>query len=219
MSRKPVTEYIGGKGPRQRIWEAIRRLKAAGNEAFTEDDIWRAVERAEVDIEMGAIRDYRRALVKAEILAEVTAPQDRRVPGTYRLVVDEGIEAPRLRKDGSRVTQGLPQEQMWRTLRMLTHDIDAREMAAHASTPKHQVTEVAAHEYMDMLERAGYLECTRKGHGGGVKARRSRYRLKPLRNTGPRPPMICRVSVVFDPNENRVVWAKSVTDEDAIYAR
>lgn len=217
MPRKSVTEYVGGKGPRQHIWEAIRRL-AANWPTFTEREIWAAIPaEARLTIELDAVRDYRRALVNAQILAQVEQPKDHRIPGTYTLANDEGMDAPRLRRDGSRVTMGMSQEQMWRTLRMLTADINAIELAAHASTPAIPVDRVAANDYLLTLNTAGYLICTKAGKGRGNGGTLARYRLSPSRNTGPRPPMVCRTRVVYDPNEDKVVWAPTVTDEDAIY--
>lgn len=216
MSRKPITTYAGGKGPRQCIWESIRRLKGVMATPFTEDEIWRSMDRDQRNqVEMGAIRDYRRALVAAGILVEVDPAKARRVPATYDLVKDEGLEAPRLRKDGSRVTQGLAQEQMWRTLRIYKVDLNSHELAAHASTEQVPVDEVAARDYLKVLSGAGYLDCTTEAKPG----KRARYKLKPARNTGPRPPMVCRTKVVYDPNEDQVVWAARVTDEDAIHGK
>lgn len=222
MSRKPITEYVGGKGPRQRIWEAIRQLAASGAESYDEQAIWRAIPREfRGDIEVATVRDYRHCLVAGGVLAVVTEAANRRMATTYRLAADEGLEAPRLRRDGSRVTQGLAQEQMWRTLRLLSGDTCGRELAAHASTTTIPVSEVAAQHYLLALNQAGYLLCTKEGRGLGTKGSgiQARYRLKPSRNTGPRPPMICRTKAVYDPNEDLVVWAARVTDEDAIYGK
>lgn len=221
MPRKPAhLELAGGKGPRQRIWEGIRRLASASDAAFTEGDIWDATESAERDIETGMIRDYRRCLVKAGILAVARPHGDRRAPAAYRLVLDLGVEAPRLRKDGTPVTMGLAQEQMWRTLRMLKGDTNARELAAHASTPAVPVDEVAANKYLQALHCASYLQCTRpaeriKGRGSRGGVRPARYRL--VTNTGPRPPMVCRTDAIYDPNLAATVWTRPVTEEDAIY--
>lgn len=211
MSRKPAPlELAGGKGQRQRIWEAIRRQGVDGA-IFTEDDISRKL----LDVELDIIRDYRRALQAAGVIAVVTehTPQSA---ASYQLKKDCGMDAPRLRKDGTPVTQGLAQEQMWRTLRMLTGlDINAREMAAHASTPAIAVAEVAAKHYFKALFAAGYLLRTREGKSG----LQARYRLKPARNTGPRPPMVCRTKVVWDANEHKIVWQPPVSEEDAIYGK
>ena len=204
MARKPVATYAGGKGPRQKIWEAIRTRR---DSEWTRDDIAMG---AGVDAE--TLSTYLQALRRAGVVAE-TRKQ------FYRLVNDEGVEAPRLRRDGSRVTQGLAQEQMWRTLRMMPGDTNARELAAHASTPVVPVKMETAHSYLKALKRAGYLVTTLEGKSTGVRGKTasSRYRLRPTCNTGPRPPMICRAKTVYDPNLGQVVWQASVSEEDAIY--
>lgn len=214
MSRKPVTEYAGGKGPRQHIWEAIR---AVGPDA---DWMLYQIARA-AGVTDSTVTTYVQALVKAGIVERIGERKISNVAaeGRYRLIRNEGLEAPRVRRDGSRVTQGLAQEQMWRTLRMMAADTNARELAAHASTPAIPVAEVAANHYLLDLARAGYLHCTQEGKGTGKGGIQARYRLKPGRNTGPRPPMVCRTRAVYDPNEGKVVWAKPVTDEDAIYGQ
>lgn len=210
MARKPVTAYTGGKGPRQKAWEAIR---AQGLQAeWTKYDIAR-----KADLEDQTVGTYLQALAKAEIIVETLREPINNIAVRvwYRLAIDEGLEAPRLRRDGSRVTQGLPQEQMWRTLRMLQADTNARELAAHASTPAIAVAEAASADYLQVLYHAGYLVRTREG-GPAVQAR---YRLAPSKNTGPRPPMVCRTRVLYDPNLDEVVWAARVTDEDAIHGQ
>lgn len=206
--RKPVTtEYQGGKGPRQRAWEAIRALK--GQE-------WTCVQIAAASrVIDGTVGSYLNALVKAGVI-EIVRHEKARGHATERffmLVKDEGLEAPRVKKDGSRVTQGLAQEQMWRALRMLKGDINWRELAALASSSRIPVAPAAASDYLAMLNRAGYLIVTHEGKPGT----QARYRLKPSRNTGPRPPMICRTKIVYDPNEDKVVWQPEITEEDAIY--
>lgn len=220
MPRKTSSiELAGGKGKRQRVWEAIRRLHLAG-EPFSEAMIYSAIPQAEREnIEMSMLRDYRRSLVAGGVLT-VAIEHGPRTPAMLTLANDCGVEAPRLTRYGQPVTQGLAQEQMWRTLRMQQGgaDTNGRELAAHASTPDVPVAETAARNYLQRLNAAGYLICTREGHGtngkGGVQAR---YRLNPARNTGPRPPMICRTKVVWDPNENKVVWMPPVTEEDACH--
>lgn len=214
MARKPVTAYAGGKGPRQRIWEAIR---ARGEAEWTRYSIARAACVADT-----TVTTYCQALEKAGIVARAGEQRINSVAAEVRwtLVRDEGIDAPRLKRDGSRVTNGLAQEQMWRALRVLACDLNARELAAHASTAAVPVTLSAAEHYLTWLMAAGYLIRTRAGKGLGKagKGVTARYRLNLARNTGPRPPMICRAKVVYDPNEDAVVWAPMVTDEDAIHA-
>lgn len=215
MSRKPISTYVGGKGPRQCIWEAIRHLKGAMATPMTEEEIWRAIPREHrAHVTNGAIRDYRCCLIAAGILVEIS-PAAGGSPATFDLAIDTGLDAPRVRKDGAVVTQGLAQEQMWRTLRVYKVDLNAHELAAHASTPQIPVDAEAARTYLATLASAGYLDCT-VAH---ASIKRTRYRLKQARNTGPRPPMICRTKAVYDPNEDQIVWAARVTDEDAIYGK
>lgn len=219
MARKPVTQLAGGKGPRQHIWDAIRCLAAASDKAFNQQQIWEALPSAiRLQIDSTTIRDYRRCLVAGGYLERDTPSQSgsRYAMATYRLVRDTGMEAPRVRLNGQPVTQGLAQEQMWRTLRIATGDTNARELAAHASTPAVPVDETAAGDYLRMLHLAGYLLCTKEARTSGGTAR---YRLLSCRNTGPRPPMICRTKVVYDPNESRVVWSRAVSEEDAVYGK
>lgn len=222
MPRKSVTLLRGGVAPRQRIWDAIRAQVGA---QWTADEIALATRDGtglgDV-VDSGTLQTYLLCLIAAGVVRLVRDEpmRGRAVRKWYVLAQDEGAEAPRLRRDGSRVTQGLAQEQMWRTLRMLGHaTTNARELAAHASSSLATVTERAAASYLQMLDRAGYLECTAHGHGTGRGGVQSRYRLRPDRNTGPKPPMVCRTKVVFDPNTCEVAWAPTVTEEDADHVR
>jgi hypothetical protein len=217
IMRKPITDYVGGKGPRQRIWEAIRTLNTSEHtQNWTQKNIWNALPRAiREETPMVVIRDYRRALVAGGIVEVIrqhrhSAPQKE---GIYRLAKDEGIDAPRLKIDGTRVTKGLAQEQMWRTLRLSKGDTNARELAAYASTSAIPIPEGTARSYLHLLHTAGYLIRATPEKRTGL----ARYRLNPGRNTGPRPPIQCSTKVVYDPNEARVVWAAPISDEDAIY--
>lgn len=212
MPRKPAhLEMIGGKGPRQRVWERIRARRGAEFELL--------------DVVVGdectaTARDYLIGLERAGYL-RISRPGAPRQRKHWSLARDIGAEAPRVRRDGTPVTAGLAQEQMWRTLRMLNGDTNARELAAHASTPAIAVSPLAAGDYLRNLCRASYVECTAAGKGlgrgrGGTGVQ-GRYRL--ITNTGPRPPMVCRADSIYDPNLGCTVWIKPVTEEDAIYGR
>ena len=110
----------------------------------------------------------------------------------------------------------MAQEQMWRTLRMMRGDTNARELAAHASTPEVPVSPVAANDYLRNLYRALYVVRTGMGKGTGSGGIQARYPM--FRDTGPRPPMVCRAHCIYDPNLGRVTWTDAaVTEEDAIY--
>lgn len=216
MAHKPAAfELKGGKSARQRVWEAVRGLVDYEG-GFTLADASRASK-----VETGIVAEYFKALHAGGYLGRHDSTR-RGEPHRYWLARDNGIEAPRLRRDGSPVTMGLAQEQMWRTLRLLKGDTNARELAAHASTQAVPVAESAARDYLRMLDLAGYLDVTAegrgvgRGRGKGGTGLQSRYRLKADRNTGPKPPMVCRTKVIFDPNLCEVVWAPAaVTEEDA----
>ncbi len=221
MPRKPVT-LQGGIGPRQRIWDAIR---ARDGQTWTAVDIQKATRPAgQIGgcVHEGTLQTYLMSLEAARIIRVAHFEPLRGVGRRkhYTLDRNEGVEAPRVRRDGTRVVQGLAQEQMWRTLRMLGADVNARELAAHASSNTAPVSEIAAGDYLRTLDRAGYLVCTQQGKGTGRGGIPGRYRLRPDRNTGPKPPMVCRTKVVFDPNLQEVVWApEAVTEEDADHGR
>jgi len=60
---------------------------------------------------MPVIRAYTKGLVNAGHL--------QREGETFSLVRDIGVDAPRVRDDGRRVTVGARREQIWRTLKIL----------------------------------------------------------------------------------------------------
>lgn len=206
MARKPAPlELIGGKGPRQRVWDMLRRTKGKPFERL---------EAIPCGVDNDTARTYLTSLERGGYIALVgerlgvhRAVRVRR----YRLVRDVGAEAPRVKRDGSPVLQGLAQEQMWRTLRMLKGDTNARELAAHAGTREVPVIVTAAADYLRNLHHAAYLECTATARRGQI----ARYRL--VNDTGPRPPMVCRARCLYDPNLGKTVWIAPVTEEDAIY--
>lgn len=207
--RKPVAHMALGKGPRQLLWERMRKKHAAGK-SFTLGEIVIG------DESIKTAQDYALGLINAGILKAESGKGlgiGTMHPARLCLVRDCGVEAPRVRRDGTPVTQGLAQEQMWRTLRLMVGtDTCARELAGMASTEAVKVSPVAARDYLANLHRAGYLDCTRAGHGTGRGGVQARYRL--ISNTGPLPPMVCRSDAVFDPNLGKEVWRRPVTEAD-----
>lgn len=182
--RKPAhLEMVGGKSPRQRIWEKIRELKI-----FCVPVLVRELPE---NIHPDTSRTYVKSLKKGGYL--------NKEGNAYRLIKDNGVEAPRLRKDGSEVTQGRAQENIWQTLRRTRRPIGARELAALASTEAIPVNFIAVRDYLLNLNNAGYLN----------KYEGKTFQLKPAMNTGPRPPMIQRISQVYDPNLGKVVWSQN----------
>lgn len=201
-TRKPVhLEAQGPKGDRQSMWEIIRKLHKGG-EPITVRDVWMlGAEWAP----KGRVRDYVAGLVAAGYLRPIEGAPGPSVQ--YELMKDCGLDAPRVRKDGTEVTQGRGREQMWRTIKIIG-EFTSQDLARAASTPDFPVAEKTANEYCVMLAGAGYLQTVRAGRPG----RFARYRLITSRWTGPRAPMIQRLKQVFDPNTGEVVYTRHGRD-------
>lgn len=210
MSRKPVhLEMVGGKGNRQRIWEAIREHGRSGS-AFTLAELSRSTK-----VEIPTVREYCAGLTAAGFITQTVEPGKAAL---FAMARDNGAEAPRVRKDGTLVTAGLKQEQMWRTLRLLGGaDTNYVELAAHASTPSSIVSQRVAKDYLADLHGAKYLECTTTGRGYGKGGKPHRYRL--ITYTGPKPPMVTSLHGIYDPNLNALVWVQPVNEETVIYGK
>lgn len=194
-TRKPLQmELIGGKPSRQRVWEQIKHHK----ELFKIDHI---AKQARTDRETA--KTYIQYLVKGGYVVRLTEALFEQTE--FQLIKDIGIEAPRLNRDGTPVTQGMGQEAMWRCLRIMGA-MDARQLAVHASTCGVEVKEATAKRYVKALKQAGYFkvvfECNRRL--GKLEV----VQLLPHMNTGPRAPQIQRVKTVYDPNLNKVMHAE-----------
>ncbi|MGD9862566.1 MAG: hypothetical protein AB7S99_05070 [Pseudodonghicola sp.] len=181
-----------GKDNRQAVWDIMRSEHERGGAWLTLGAI---VDRAEVHRKTGA--DYLGCLVAGGYAER----GDDEVLGCakWRLIKDGGHHAPRLRKDGSTVTQGAGLANIWRSMRML-RKFSTVDVALHSSTPATQVTESTVKSYCSMLLATGYLRVLQKADP--VKGRKAIYQL--VRNTGPKPPMIQRVKQVYDPNTGTV---------------
>lgn len=204
VTRKPVhLQAQGPKGDRQHMWEVIRKMHRT-SWPITVRQVW---EKASEWGPKGRVRDYITGLVAAGYLRPIEGAPGPAVQ--YELIKDCGMEAPRVRKDGTEVTQGRGREQMWRTVKIIG-DFTARDLAQAASTPAFTVAENTAKDYCTMLAGAEYLATTRKG-SPGVPAR---YRLVQSRWTGPRAPMIQRLKQLYDPNTGEVVYRRNPQTEE-----
>jgi len=201
-------EMTGGKSPRQRVWDVIRKCPAAIDP--------RNIKTAAA-VSESVVRDYLRALSNGGYIEVVTEAHVNKlcVRRIYRLVRDCGVEAPRLTKSGEEVKQGSVNEAMWSTLRRMfkAESVDYRQLAAFASTKLNPVPEGTAKAYVLALAAAGYLECVQPANNGRNSAA-ARYRLRAEMESGRRAPMIQRTKTVFDPNWNKVVWAEKVEISD-----
>lgn len=210
MPRKPVhlTMTPAKVTGRQAIWEAVRRLKR-----FTLIELWH-----ETKEERATVRTYLTSLERGgyvEVVEKKLPPATAigiRSPSrfkeqVYKLVRDVGIEAPRLKRDGTTSTQGAAREQMWRTMKLLG-DFTFRDLTAAAATEAIPIHEVDAKDYIKHLYRAGYLTLVTASTPRSPAA----YRFVKARNTGPRAPMVQRLKSVFDPNTREVVWQEEPTE-------
>lgn len=191
MARKPISELAGGQSPRQRVWAHIR--KQVGG--FGLPDVRPG------DVPKKTALDYLNGLVRAGYLTTADA-----LPGTpaiYFLARDNGIEAPRVRKDGSEVTQGNGNEAIWGAVSVLD-TFDAQTLADLSGAALGTVK-----TYCLYLERAGYLTVAIKGKGGSAA---TVYRAVKSRISGPRAPMITRLKVVYDPNLHQIVWGEGADE-------
>lgn len=181
-----------GKDNRQAVWDVLRAEHEHGDAWLTLTVI---SDRA--DVHRKTASDYLGCLT-AGGYAERT---DDEVLGCakWRLIKDGGHHAPRLRKNGTAVTQGAGLANIWRSMRML-RKFSTVDVALHSSTPMTEVTESTVRSYCTMLLATGYLRVIQKADP--VKGRKAIYQL--VRNSGPKPPMIQRVKHVYDPNTGQV---------------
>ncbi|MBN7785165.1 hypothetical protein JYP51_09560 [Ponticoccus gilvus] len=181
--RRPADAGTPG---RQEIWTAMRGL----GRPFTTTDLVEATGAARK-----TVHDYLGCLAAAKYVTHEPAAV-RGQAATYSLIRDTGHHAPRLRADGSEVTQGVATDQMWRSMRILKK-FSFRDLTETATV---DITEGAARAYCKMLLSTGYLRVLKKADP--VKGRIAQYAL--IRDSGPRPPKVQRVKQVFDPNTGAV---------------
>lgn len=206
MPRQPAHLVAAAKRPvsRDAMWATIRRLGT-----FTVPQL-----AGETNIQRDTIKTYVGGLEAAGYvervgLEEPVASQfGGRTNGNfralvYRLVRDVGVEAPRVRRDGSEVQQGRGRDHMWRAAKMIG-DFTHRDLAVHASTEAVPIAEGEAKSYVQYLTKAGYLAVIRPAN----PHRLALYRFLKSRNTGPQAPQVQRVKQVFDPNLGEVVWTQ-----------
>ncbi|AKA81242.1 hypothetical protein [Pseudomonas synxantha] len=187
---------VGGKSPRQHMWEAIRAINASPNELTT----YAVARKSKQDDQ--SVRAYFRDMAKAGIVSKVRSLP--RLDAEWTLLKDEGIEAPRVTRGGKVIKLGDGAENVWRALRILG-EFTAAEAAVAASINGVSISEFGAHVYLSGLAKAGYV--TRRGGTAGFK---TRFRLVPSRYTGPKHPIYQRdFDQVYDPNLDQVVWRKA----------
>lgn len=94
---------------------------------------------------------------------------------------------------------GTAQEALWVAIRNLK-TFTTRELAFAASTDTLVIQPVVADRYLRRLRDAGYVALHRD-----AVAKSETWRLVPRMNTGPKPPMLMQVALVFDRNQKMVL--------------
>lgn len=183
-TRKPIDQQQPSEC-RAAVWAWIRQHPTK----FIVNDVL-------YDIRMTAesVHEYLIGLTKAGYLEAIKNPV-KGSPTLYSLIKDTGHDAPRVRKDGTPVTQGQGRQHMWNAMRILK-DFTAADLAFNASTDDHPVAVSDARCYCTALSKAGYLITRKTGC----------YTLLPSKWSGPQPPQIQRSKQVYDPNIKKVVW-------------
>jgi len=192
MALKPVDKR-NGLDSRQAVWEAIR-----AKEVFNLKDV-----REETTMKVESVREYVIGLEKAGYVERVPQKELRiGIAACWRLIKDVGVEAPRVQKDGTPVTQGAGRKNMWEAMRIM-RTFTSRELAVAASLPDCLVKESTAEDYAKHLCKAGYL-----------RKNGSSYMFLPTAYTGPMAPQIQRTKRVWDPNQHQVRWSSTGEGSD-----
>lgn len=171
------------------FWSVIRELGEDGG-LFSVHSVVQRTNRTE----RSTVADYFRRLEAASVIENSgeceTIAKGADTP-LYRLLKTP-LAAPRLNRDGTPAGQGRGQQQMWNVLRgpESRAGISAEDLALRAATDEIGVPLATAKAFLKRLNAAGYL----------VKVRHGIWKLKPVMNTGPLPPMILRSKIVFDQN-------------------
>jgi hypothetical protein len=191
MSRKPIDQQQPNEC-RQAMWDLIRkRITISSYDILYETCLTKSI-----------VSEYLTALVNGEYLkrlysAPADVPWDRKAHIYYTLINDTGHDAPRVRRDGTPVTQGNGRLQIWNAMQVLK-TFSVQELAFNASTEQHTVAEAEAKTYCAALCKAGYL----------IGQANQRYQLISAKISGPHPPQIQRTKQIYDPNLRKVVWSQ-----------
>lgn len=200
MARKPLhLELSGLLTQRERLWQAARKLRRG----FTLID-WQDATKPVVPLQ--TTKCYLDALVRGGWLAQDGEVQvNRGFPQMrYRIARDQ-LDAPRVTRDGKPVTQGQGVLAMWRAMQILK-TFDWHDVQRAASVPGCVVTSHTAKSYVKELAQAGYFHVVQAAKPGTA----ARYRL--ARNTGARPPAVCKRGAVLDRNTGEFVRQQSAQE-------
>ena len=178
IGRRPADQATDG---RQAMWLALKK---------TPDMILVTGLVKATKLNRSTVTRYLKALTEAGHLEYCAAPNGH--PASWKLIRDTGHHAPRVRADGSKVTQGDVVHQLWTAMCALK-DFDFRDLVQNSSV---EIPESTAKDYCKRLLSAGYLKVLSKADP--ALARIARYRI--IRLSGPRAPQVQRIRQVYDPN-------------------
>ena len=136
---------------REKMWAAMRQEKA-----FTQAKI-----ASLAACSKSKVQDYLKGLMAAGFVAKRTDNAKLFTRATYDLVKDTGVDAPRVRPDGT-LLPASGRNRMWNVMRVLKV-FTVEELVNAASLPEAPIAENEAAYYCLWLERGGYLAQT-----GGV---------------------------------------------------
>lgn len=146
------------------------------------------------------VQDYVRGLMAS---GHVRKQNDAKLFASteYTLVKDTGVDAPRVRLDGT-LLPASGRNRMWNVMRVLRM-FTVEELAEAASLPDAPIAASEAAYFCRWLEQGGYL-----ARGGSV------YQFIPAKFTGAKAPQILRIKALFDPNLGKVVYQPSPEGRD-----
>ena len=187
MSQKPIDKR-SLLATREYLWAVMLKLVSFNAVGLSQHTRYSA----------STVRSYLKGLAAAGYL-QVTINTDIG-PGTIYTIDPETAphEPPRVREDGTAVTQGMGRHNMWRTMKMLK-EFTLSQLMAFATTETCTIAVGEAGYYCEYLGKAGYISIVEG-------ATPSTWRFNADRYTGPKAPMIQKVLNVYDQNTGKVVW-------------
>lgn len=178
------------KTRRQHIWNRIRALRA-----FKPGDVLVKQDSHE--------RDYLQGLERAGYIARTEQHENK----PYELINDCGIEAPRVRADGSHIE--IIWEPVWRSMRVLG-EFTREELLAHIDADK-APPPASLSKYIVTLLHAGWL--VKADTRMQRRSRGMRFRLLPTYRQRPCAPQIATITVVYDSCSSAIVWQQAHVDD------
>ena len=163
---------------RKKVWASVRKLKT-----FTKRELM-----FDSETNKDTSREYVNALFKGGYVEKT----GEKIKGSiqFRLCKDVGIDAPRIRRDGSKVEVPVYQK-VWNAMRIYKRFTYEDLLIAVPDTTKESLK-----SYLKYLQRAGYIK----------KLSRKQFFLITSRYTGKQAPSIRSIKQVYDPNIEKVVW-------------